>query len=94
MTIFSVYLIVSIKNKKVYSYVGYTNDLKKRIFKHNNSIGAKYTKGKIWKLAYFKNYRSKSRAMTEEYNLKKNYKLRKEIKLKYLKNENINFITL
>ena len=32
--------------------------------------------------------------MAEEYNLKKNYKLRKEIKLKYLKNENINFITL
>ena len=94
MTIFSVYLIVSIKNKKVYSYVGYTNDLKKRIFKHNNSIGAKYTKGKFWKLAYFKNYKSKSRAMSEEYKLKKNYKLRNKIKLDYLKDENLNLITL
>ena len=94
MSLFSVYLIVSIKNKKIFSYVGYTNNLKNRIFKHNSSKGAKYTKGKFWKLAYFKNYKSKSRAMSEEYKLKKNYKLRKKIKLNYLKNENINLITL
>ena len=94
MPFFSVYLIISIKNNKIYSYVGYTNNLKARLYKHNNSKGAKYTKGKFWKLAYFKNYKSKSRAMSEEYKLKKNYKLRKKIKLNYLKNENINFITL
>ena len=37
MSLFSVYLIISVKNKKVYSYVGYTNNLKDRLFKHNNS---------------------------------------------------------
>ena len=94
MSLFSVYLIISIKNKKIYSYVGYTNNLNNRLFKHNNSKGAKYTKGKFWRLAYFKNYKSKSRAMSEEYKLKKNYKLRKKIKLNYLKNENIDLITL
>ena len=94
MSLFSVYLIVSIKNTKIYSYVGYTNNLKARLLKHNNSNGAKYTKGRFWKLAYFKNYKSKSRAMSEEYKLKKNYKLRKKIKLNYLKNENFNFTTL
>ena len=94
MPLFSVYLIISIKNNKIYSYVGYTNNLKARLYKHNNSKGAKYTKGKFWKLAYFKNYKSKSRAMIEEYKLKKNYKLRKKIKLDYIKNENLNFITL
>tara|TARA_B100001964_G_C14010453_1_gene499080 strand:- start:413 stop:571 length:159 start_codon:yes stop_codon:yes gene_type:complete len=41
-----VYLIVSkIKNKTI-SYVGYTNDLKSRVQKHNGSKGAKFTKGK------------------------------------------------
>ena len=94
MPLFSVYLIISIKNNKVYSYVGYTNDLKARLYKHNNSKGAKYTKGKYWKLAYFKNYKSRSRAMSEEYKLKKNYKLRNKIKLDYLKDENLNLITL
>jgi len=94
MPLFSVYLIISIKNNKIYSYVGYTNNLKARLYKHNNSNGAKYTKGKFWKLAYFKNYKSKSRAMSEEYKLKKNYKLRNKIKLDYLKNENLNLITL
>ena len=94
MTLFSVYLIISIKDNKTYSYVGYTNNLKARLYKHNNSKGAKFTKGKLWKLAYFKNYKSKSRAMSEEYKLKKNFKLRKKIKLNYLKNENFNFTTL
>ena len=94
MPLFSVYLIISIKNNKIYSYVGYTNNLKARLYKHNNSKGAKYTKGKFWKLAYFKNYKSRSRAMSEEYKLKKNYKLRNKIKLDYLKNENLNLIAL
>ena len=85
MSLFSVYLIISIKNNKIYSYVGYTNNLKARLYKHNNSKGAKYTKGKLWKLAYFKNYNSKSRAMSEEYKLKKDYKLRNKIKLDFLK---------
>ena len=68
MTYF-LYMLLDIHNK--ISYVGYTNNLKARLYKHNNSKGAKFTKGKLWKLAYFKNYKSKSRAMSEEYKLKK-----------------------
>ena len=66
------------------SYVGYTKDLLNRLIKHNNSKGAKFTRGKIWKLIYYKKYFSKNTAMKEEYKLKRNYKLRKLIKLKYL----------
>ena len=87
-------LIVSQKKNKIYSYVGYTNDLKKRLNKHNSSKGAKYTKNKFWKIAYFKNYKTKSHAMKEEYKLKKNYKLRNKIKQKFLDNENINSSSL
>ena len=83
---FFVYVIVTKKDKKLISYVGYTNNIKNRLIKHNSSKGAKYTRGKIWKLAYSKVYYSKSEAMKEEYKLKKNYKLRKNIKDKFLLN--------
>ena len=84
-----VYLIISKNPKnKLTSYVGYTKDLKKRINLHNSSKGAKFTKGRFWKLAYSKRYESKNIALKEEYKLKVNYKLRNLIKKKFIKNEN------
>ena len=79
MTYF-VYLIVSKlkKNKKI-SYVGYTNNLKKRLSLHNTGRGAKFTRGKKWKLVYYEKYDSKSEAMKNEFKLKKNYNLRNKI---------------
>ena len=54
MTYF-VYLIVSsLKNNKKISYVGYTNDLNKRLKLHNTGKGAKFTRGKKWILVYYK----------------------------------------
>ena len=49
-----VYLIISKpKNKKKFSYVGYTGDLKKRLDLHNSGKGAKFTRGKKWELVYY-----------------------------------------
>ena len=76
-----VYLIVSKVKNRTISYVGYTKDLNKRLKLHNSSKGAKFTRGRKWKLKYFKSYEKKNIAMKEEYKLKKNYKLRKRIKL-------------
>ena len=90
-----VYLLISQKNNKIFSYVGMTQNLKKRVALHNSSKGAKYTRGKKWHLAYKKSYNSKSKALKEEYSLKKDKKKREKIKLKfYLKNENFNSFTL
>ena len=90
-----VYLLISKKNGKYFSYVGITNDLKKRICLHNSSKGAKYTRGKKWLLAYKKSYNSKSKALKEEYRLKNDKKKREKIKsIFYLKNENFNSFTL
>ena len=75
-----VYLIVSEVKNRTISYVGYTNNIKKRINLHNKSKGAKFTRGKKWELAYYKKYDNKNLAMKEEYKLKKNYKLRNKIK--------------
>ena len=79
-----VYLILSKKLNKYTSYVGYTNNIKKRLHLHNNSKGAKFTKGSSWKLIYYKKYNNKIIAMKEEYKLKKNYKLRNKIKSQYM----------
>ena len=75
-----VYLIATKVKKKSISYVGYTNNIYKRLNLHNIGKGAKFTKGKKWKLIYLKQYISKKKAMSEEYKLKKNYFLRNKIK--------------
>ena len=68
-----VYLLVSRKYCKLFSYVGITNDLKKRIKLHNYQRSQIY-EGKKWYLAYKKSYNSKSKALKEEYRLKKTKK--------------------
>ena len=80
-----VYLIISFANKPLISYVGYTNNIKKRLKLHNSSKGAKFTRGRKWKIIYKKSYNTKSEAMKNEYLLKKNKKKRFEIKQKYQK---------
>ena len=82
--IYYVYLIISKKLNKYRSYVGYTNNINKRILLHNSSRGAKFTRGNKWKLIHVKKYYDKSTAMREEYKLKKNYLLRNKIKIQYL----------
>ncbi len=80
---FYVYLLITNIKKKKITYVGYTNNLNKRLLSHNKSKGAKFTRGKQWKMIYSKAYDSKIEAMREEHKLKKNYLLRKKIKEGY-----------
>ena len=85
---FYVYMIYTNINNKIITYVGCTNNLYKRITLHNSGKGAKFTKGKKWKLLYKKRFVTKSKAMKYEYLLKKDRKKRKFIKNNYL-NEGI-----
>ena len=57
---------------------------KKRIYLHNIGKGAKFTRGRKWILVYKKCYKSKTKALKEEYLLKKNYKKRSKIKKTYI----------
>jgi putative endonuclease len=68
------------KSIKSITYVGYTKDLKKRIMLHNTGKGAKFTRGRKWKLIYKEKYFSKKEAISREYYIKKNRSLRKKIK--------------
>ena len=71
-------------SKKSITYVGYTKNLKNRISLHNSGKGAKFTRGRKWKLIYKEKYSSKIKAISREYYIKKNRKLRNQIKNKYL----------
>ena len=74
-----VYIIKTIKGKSNKTYVGYTNDVEKRLKTHNLNKGAKSTKGHKWILIYKKRFKTKNEAMSFEYKLKKNRKQRKLI---------------
>ena len=84
---FFVYLLIT-KNKNSYiSYVGFTNNINKRVKLHNSGKGAKFTRGRKWTLIYKKRYKSKSIAMKEEFKLKNDRKMRNLLKTEYINNK-------
>tara|TARA_B100001013_G_C24499386_1_gene398550 strand:- start:511 stop:759 length:249 start_codon:yes stop_codon:yes gene_type:complete len=76
---FYVYVLGSNKKGLKKTYVGWTNNIKKRLYKHNIGEGAKSTAGRKWKILYKEKFISKNKAMSREYYLKKDKKLRKKI---------------
>ena len=58
--VYFVYLLGCYKKSKLTTYVGYTNDLKKRLNLHNRGKGAKFTRGRTWKLLYSEKFIRKS----------------------------------
>ena len=81
-------MLKSIEKKPV-TYVGYSGNLSKRIKLHNSGKGAKFTRGRKWRLIYKEKLTSKNKAISREYYIKKNRKLRNDIK-----NENSHPITI
>ena len=77
-----VYMLKSIGIKPV-TYVGYTKDIKERLILHNSGKGAKFTRGRKWRLIYKEVFKSKSKAISREYYIKKNKTFRKLIKETY-----------
>ncbi len=77
--VFYVYMLKSVNNKIVKTYVGYTNNLDLRLKKHNSGTGAKSTRGFKWKIIYKKKFYDKRLAMSFEYKLKNNKKKRKDL---------------
>tara|TARA_B100000035_G_C20741206_1_gene439803 strand:- start:275 stop:505 length:231 start_codon:yes stop_codon:yes gene_type:complete len=70
-------------NKNSVTYVGYTKNLQNRIRLHNIGKGAKFTRGRKWKLIYKEKYKTKSKAISREYYIKKNRLIRNKIKKLY-----------
>ncbi|WP_256997673.1 GIY-YIG nuclease family protein [Candidatus Pelagibacter communis] len=81
-------MLKSLSRRSV-TYVGYTNNLVKRIALHNSNKGAKFTRGRKWKLIYKEKYNSKKEAISREYYIKNNRTFRNKIK-----NENLSTTTI
>ena len=78
-----VYLIGNYKKSKVTTYVGYTKSLENRLKLHNSGKGAKFTRGRIWKLLYSEKFKTKKEAILRECYIKKNRKFRNLVKKNY-----------
>ena len=76
-------MLKNTNKSKFITYVGYTNNLRKRLEKHNKGRGAKSTKGRMWKVLYTEKYLTKGEAISREYYIKKNRKFRNQIKKKF-----------
>ena len=74
-----VYMLKSQGGNSV-TYVGYTKNIKERLVLHNSGKGAKFTRGRTWKLIYKETFKSKNKAISREYYIKKNRTLRNKIK--------------
>ncbi len=74
-----VYMLKSLEKKPV-TYVGYTNNLSNRIKLHNSGKGAKFTRGRKWRLIYKEKLASKNKAISREYYIKNDRTLRNKIK--------------
>ena len=85
---FYVYMLKSKSIKRI-TYIGYTNNLQKRIKLHNSGKGAKFTRGRKWVLIYKEKFKSKKEAISREYYIKNNRLIRNKIK-----NENLYITSL
>ena len=86
--LYYVYMLQS-KGIKPITYVGYTNNLRKRILLHNSGKGAKFTRGRKWILIYKEKLKSKKEAISREYYIKNNRLVRNEIKYENLDTSSI-----
>ncbi|MEK9206949.1 MAG: GIY-YIG nuclease family protein [Patescibacteria group bacterium] len=75
---FYVYLLKSIKNGSI--YIGYTQDLKKRLMFHNLAKVNSTKLGKPWELIYYEAYKNKEDATHREKMLKQDGRSRTWLK--------------
>ena len=83
--VYYVYLIKTIDGYLNKSYVGFTNNLQKRLNSHNSNLGAKSTKGYKWEIVYTRRFYSKNKALSFEYKLKKDRNERQKLLNEYKK---------
>jgi putative endonuclease len=61
------------------TYVGWTTDLERRLAEHNAGAGARSTRGRSWTLLYAEKLDDRNAAMSREWRLKRDRRLRREL---------------
>lgn len=76
-----VYVLGSLGKGGARTYVGWTTDLEQRLQRHNAGTGARSTRGRTWALLYAERHQTRTQAMSREWYLKRDRRLRKELLL-------------
>lgn len=82
MTDCFVYVLGTRDKTRHLTYVGWTNDLDKRLARHNAGTGARSTRGRTWVLLHTETFATRQEAMSREWHLKRDRRFRKELALR------------
>jgi putative endonuclease len=74
-----VYVLGSHGKGGLKTYVGWTDNLDRRLAAHNAGKGAKSTRGRTWILLYAECYPKRGQAMSREWHLKRDRALRRHL---------------
>jgi putative endonuclease len=75
-----VYVLGSSDKDGFRTYVGWTDDLDRRLARHNGGTGARSTRGRFWVLLYAERYASRQEAMSREWHLKRDRSFRRRLR--------------
>lgn len=74
-----VYILGSFERGKCRTYVGWTDNIERRIAAHNQGKGARATRGRVWFLLYAEKLGDRGAAMSREACLKRDRAFRKQL---------------
>jgi putative endonuclease len=76
---FFVYVLRTCDDGRAMTYVGWTTAIEQRLKKHNAGTGARTTRGRVWALVHSEKLKTRELAMSREWYLKRDRKLRKQL---------------
>jgi putative endonuclease len=74
-----VYVLGCLAGARHLTYVGWTNDIARRLAKHNAGTGARSTRGRAWVLLHSEGFADKRAAMSREWHLKRDRGFRRRL---------------
>ena len=74
-----VYVLGCRHKGRTLTYVGWTNDVPRRLSQHNAGKGARTTRGRTWVLLHSESFATKREAMSREWHLKRERAFRKKL---------------
>jgi putative endonuclease len=80
-----VYVLGTRAKTRALTYVGWSNDVMRRLKQHNSGKGARTTRGRSWELLHSEWFPTRREAMSREWHLKRDRKFRKKLALKIKK---------
>lgn len=91
---FFVYVLRTCDDGRAMTYVGWTTDIAQRLKRHNDGIGARTTRGRVWALVHSEKLKTREAAMSREWYLKRDRKMRKKLLDEVIEKKPLTRITL